>query len=80
LAITNVAESPAAVPLVFWLNVGQVNVPVVKFPEVGVPSSGANSVAVVAVIDIGVPAPTVNDIAASAVATLFVTWFRLIDI
>ena len=26
-----------AVPVVFWLNVGQVNVPDEKFPETGVP-------------------------------------------
>ena len=39
-----VAVMLAAVPVVFWLNVGQVNVPVLKLPEVGVPSSGVTSV------------------------------------
>ena len=40
LAIAKVAESPAAVPEVFWLNVGQVKVPVLKLPEAGVPNAG----------------------------------------
>jgi len=35
-----VADKPAAVPEVFWLNVGQVNVPVLKSPDVGVPKTG----------------------------------------
>jgi hypothetical protein len=30
---TNVEDSPAAVPVVFWLNVGQENEPEVKFPD-----------------------------------------------
>jgi hypothetical protein len=30
----------AAVPVVFWLNVGHVNVPVLKSPDVGVPRAG----------------------------------------
>ena len=38
----------AAVPVVFWLNVGQVNVPVLKSPEVGVPSNGVTNVGDVA--------------------------------
>jgi hypothetical protein len=33
-----------AVPVVFWLNVGHVNVPVLKFPDCGVPSIGVTSV------------------------------------
>ena len=28
-----VADKPAAVPVVFWLKVGQVNVPVLKLPD-----------------------------------------------
>jgi len=34
----------AAVPVVFWLNVGHVNVPVLKLPDVGVPSNGVTKV------------------------------------
>jgi hypothetical protein len=30
----------AAEPVVFWLNVGHVNVPVLKLPDVGVPNTG----------------------------------------
>jgi hypothetical protein len=37
----------AALPVVFWLNVGQVNVPVLKSPDVGVPSNGVTSVGLV---------------------------------
>ena len=33
----------AAFPVVFWLNVGQVNVPVLKLPDVGVPKIGVTS-------------------------------------
>ena len=44
LAATSVADKPAAVPVVFWLKVGQVNVPVLKLPDVGVPSKGVTSV------------------------------------
>ena len=43
-AIAKVAERPAAVPVVFWLKVGQVNVPELKLPDVGVPSAGVTSV------------------------------------
>jgi hypothetical protein len=43
----NVADKPAAVPVVFWLNVGQVNVPVEKLPDVGVPNTGVTSVGLV---------------------------------
>ena len=39
-----VAVILAAVPVVFWLNVGQVNVPVLKSPEAGVPSTGVTKV------------------------------------
>jgi hypothetical protein len=46
--VAKVADKPAAVPLVFWLKVGQVNVPVLKFPDVGVPSKGAINVGVFA--------------------------------
>ena len=35
-----VADKPAAVPVVFWLKVGQVNVPVLKSPDWGVPRIG----------------------------------------
>jgi hypothetical protein len=42
--VAKVADSPAAVPVVFWLNVGQVNVPVLKFPDCGVPRIGVTSV------------------------------------
>lgn len=34
----------AAVPVVFWLNVGQVNEPELKLPEEGVPSAGVINV------------------------------------
>ena len=32
-----------AVPVVFWLNVGQVNVPLLKLPDVGAPRMGVTS-------------------------------------
>jgi hypothetical protein len=38
----------AAFPVVFWLNVGQVNVPVEKLPDVGVPSNGVTKLGLVA--------------------------------
>ena len=38
----------AAVPVVFWLKVGQVNVPVLKFPDCGVPRIGVTKVGLVA--------------------------------
>ena len=47
-ATANVADKPAAVPVVFWLNVGQVNVPVLKSPLAGVPSAGVTNVGLVA--------------------------------
>jgi hypothetical protein len=37
-----------AVPVVFWLNVGQVKEPLLKLPEAGVPSAGVTSVGLVA--------------------------------
>ena len=37
-----------AVPDVFWLNVGQVNVPVLKSPDCGVPKIGVTKVGEVA--------------------------------
>ena len=43
LAKLTVPVTLLAVPVVFWLNVGQVNVPVLKLPEVGVPSAGVTS-------------------------------------
>jgi hypothetical protein len=46
LATARVADSPAAVPVVFWLSVG--NVQLAKLPEVGVPSIGVTSVGLVA--------------------------------
>jgi hypothetical protein len=46
--MAKVTESPAAGPVVFWLNVGQVNVPVLKSPEVGVPRTGVTNVGLVA--------------------------------
>lgn len=48
----------AAVPVVFWLNVGQVNVPVLKSPDVGVPSTGVTKVGDVAKANT-VPVPVV---------------------
>jgi hypothetical protein len=48
----------AAVPVVFWLNVGQVNVPVLKSPDVGVPSTGVTKVGDVAKAST-VPVPVV---------------------
>ena len=39
-ATASVADSPAAVPVVLWLNVGQVNVHVLKLPDCGVPKIG----------------------------------------
>ena len=51
LAVVAVAALPvqeADEPVVFWLNVGQVKVPVEKLPLVGVPSTGVTSVGEVA--------------------------------
>ncbi len=39
LPMANVADKPAAVPVVFWLNVGHVNEPVLKSPDAGVPKA-----------------------------------------
>ena len=44
-ATARVADKPAAVPVVFWFNVG--NVQFAKFPDVGVPSIGVTSVGLV---------------------------------
>jgi len=38
LPMANVVDKPAAVPVVFWLNVGHVKEPVLKSPDAGVPS------------------------------------------
>jgi hypothetical protein len=43
-----VAVMLAAVPVVLWLNVGHVNVPVEKSPDVGVPKTGVTNVGLVA--------------------------------
>ena len=48
LAIATVPVTLDAVPVVFWLKVGQVNVPVLKLPDVGVPSKGVTNVGDVA--------------------------------
>ena len=53
-AVKALATEPAE-PVVFWLNVGQVNVPVLKLPAVGVPSAGVTSVGEVA--STGAPVP-----------------------
>lgn len=42
-----VADKPAAVPEVFWLKVGQVNVPVLKSPDVGVPKTGVTKLGLI---------------------------------
>ena len=44
LAMATVPVTFDAVPVVFWLNVGQVNVPVLKLPLVGVPNAGVTNV------------------------------------
>jgi hypothetical protein len=48
--IVRAVVSVAADPVVFWLNVGQVNVPVEKFPDVGVPSAGVTNTGLVNVL------------------------------
>jgi hypothetical protein len=48
LATATVPVTFAAVPVVFWLNVGQVYVPVLKSPDVGVPRAGVTNVGDVA--------------------------------
>ena len=48
-----VPDRLAAVPEVFWLNVGQVNVPVLKLPLVGVPSTGVVRAILVAAVPAG---------------------------
>ena len=63
LATATVPVTLAAVPVVFWLNVGQVNVPVLKLPDVGVPSNGVTNVGEVAnttepePVDVVLPVP-----------------------
>ena len=49
---TNVTDSPAAVPDVFWLSVG--NVQLAKLPDAGVPSAGVVSVGLVSVLLVSV--------------------------
>lgn len=39
-ATASVEDKPAAVPVVFWLKVGHVKVPVLKLPDCGVPKIG----------------------------------------
>jgi len=46
LATAKVADNPAAVPVVFWFKVG--NVQFAKLPDVGVPSNGVTNVGEVA--------------------------------
>ena len=46
-AIATVPVTLEAVPVVFWLKVGQVNVPVLKLPDVGVPKAGVTNAGLV---------------------------------
>ena len=67
-ATANIAESPAAVPVVFWLKVGQVNVPVLKLPDCGVPRIGVTKVGEVA--NTNAPEPVSSVTAAAKLALL----------
>jgi hypothetical protein len=66
--IGSVADKPAAVPDVFWLNVGQVKVPVLKLPDWGVPKMGVTSVGLVANTLLPVPVAVVVPVPPLAVA------------
>ena len=50
----------AAVPVVFWLKVGQVNVPVEKLPDCGVPKIGVTKVGEVAKTNDPLPVSSVT--------------------
>ena len=67
---TNVADKPAAVPVVDWLNVGHVNVPVLKLPDVGVPSSGVIRVGLVESTTAPVPVLVVTPVPPFATASV----------
>lgn len=58
-ATANVADRLAAEPVVFWLNVGQVNVPVLKSPDCGVPKIGVVNDGLVASTTAPVPVEVV---------------------
>lgn len=68
-----------AVPVVFWLNVGHVNVPVLKLPEDGVPSAGVvnvgpESVGLVASTTAPEPVEVVTPVPPLATGSVPVTW------
>jgi hypothetical protein len=83
LDTAKVDDKPAAVPLVFWFNVG--NVQLAKFPEVGVPRSGVTSVGLVErttepePVDVVTPVPPLFTarVADSPAAVPLVFWFRV---
>ena len=85
LVTANVALSPAAVPVVFWLNVGHVNVPVLKLPLVGVPNNGVTNVGLVDNTTLPVPVLVVTpvpplataNVALSPAAVPDVFWFHV---
>ena len=56
-----VADKPAAVPLVFWFSVG--NVQLVNVPEAGVPKAGVTSVGLVAKTAAPLPVSSVKAVA-----------------
>ena len=54
-ATANVADNPAAVPVVFWFKVGKVQL--VNVPEAGMPNAGVDSVGDVRVLLVKVSVP-----------------------
>lgn len=66
LATATMPVTLDAVPVVFWLNVGQVNVPVLKLPDCGVPRIGVTKVGEVA--NTSAPVPVSSVIAAAKLA------------
>ena len=59
LATATMPVTLDAVPVVFWLNVGQVNVPVLKLPDCGVPRIGVTKAGEVANTNAPVPVSSV---------------------
>ena len=67
----NVADKPAAVPVVFWFNVG--NVQLARFPLVGVPNIGVTNVGLVERTTLPVPVLVVTPVPPLATGNVPVT-------
>lgn len=65
-ATANVADNPAAVPVVFWLSVGKVQL--ARLPLVGVPKIGVTSVGLLESTTLPVPVDVVTPVPPEATA------------